>query len=92
MTFFQILEELKPPTKIVRKFLKTWRNREKTRAQYSHTKKASLTEDRVDLANITLTLSTQLIAAFKVKNIINIEAGLTLIALAVVICSEVLQF
>ena len=40
-------------------------------------------------ANITLTLSRRLIAVVRVKNILHIEAGLEMIALAMAISSEV---
>jgi hypothetical protein len=81
-----------------RKILKkTWKNRETTRAQYSlpvtgsASSSASSVEGR-DPASIALIVSRCLIAVVKVKNILNIEAGLGMIAIAMTICSEVCNF
>lgn len=45
--------------------------------------------DRQDPAGVALTLSKRLIDVFNVKRVLNIEAGLEMIALAMAICSEV---
>ena len=86
---FQILEELNPPTKVLGKFLRTWGGREKAKAQYSQ---RALPVNENEPADIALTLSRRLIAVVKVKNILNIEAGLEMIALAMTISSEVRIF
>jgi hypothetical protein len=70
------------------KFLKTWGEREKTRAQYSCEATHPLS-DRKDPAAVALSLSRRLITVFKAKNILNIEAGMDMIALAMAISSEV---
>jgi len=48
-----------------------------------------LSSDGKDLAGVALTLSKRLITVAKGKNILNIEAGLEMIALGMTICSEV---
>lgn len=68
------------------RFLKTWADREKTRMQYSQT---AVSFEEQDPADIALTLSRRLIAGVKVKNILHIEAGLEMIALAMAISAEV---
>ena len=60
------------------------------RAQYSLTAQTPGLEGRLEPANIALTLSRRLIAVVKVKQIVNIEAGLEMMALALTISSQVL--
>ena len=69
--------------------MKTWRDRERTRAHYSQ---KGPTPQSVDPASIALTVSKQLIAVFKNKKLLNIEAGLEMIALGTIICSMVCNF
>jgi hypothetical protein len=83
------LEELNPPTKLLKKFLKTWGEREKKLAQYSTTNAPPSSIDGQDPADVALALSRRLIDVVKVKNILNIESGLEMIALAMAISSEV---
>lgn len=71
------------------KFLKTWRDREKTREQYSRTAPAESSGDGQDSVDIALSLSRRLIAVVKLKSILHIEAGMEMIALAMAISSEV---
>lgn len=84
----QLLDDLNPPTKIVGRFLKTWRDRHQYRSQYSQTPSLS-NKALEDAAGHALTLSRRLIGIFKLKRILNIEAGLEMIALAMTISSEV---
>jgi hypothetical protein len=86
---FQILDEINPPTKLLGKFLRTWEEREKKIAQYSIIAPPSSSVDGQEPADVALALSKRLIAAVKVKNILNIETGLEMIALAIAISSEV---
>jgi hypothetical protein len=88
----QILDELNPPTKIVSKFLRTWRDREKNRAEYSRRVPTPAAVGHQNPAEVALTLSKRLIAVSKVKNILHIEEGLELIALVMAISSEVCSF
>lgn len=83
------MDELNPPTKLLGRFIKTWRDREKTRTQYIQTAQIPSSVDQQDPADVALTLSRRLIAVVKVKNILHIEAGLEMIALAMAISSEV---
>jgi hypothetical protein len=89
LILLQILDELNPPTKVVEKFLRTWGEREKRRSQYAKTAPTSSTVDGKNPADVALTLSRRLIAVVKVRNILHIEAGLEMIALAMAISSEV---
>jgi hypothetical protein len=82
------LEDVIPPTKLLEKFLKIWGEREKTRAQYISNGPTS-SSDLKDPAGVALTLSRRLIAILGEKKIVNIEAGLVLIALGLAISSEV---
>jgi hypothetical protein len=82
-----MLDLINPPTKILEKFLKTWAEREKTRTQYFNF--CPSLSDGKDPAGIALTLSRRLISVVKAKNVLNIEAGLEMIALAMAISSEV---
>ena len=74
--------------KVLEKFLKTWGDCKRMKLQYfgNGPTKAS---DWKDLAAITLTLSRKLITVVRAKSILNIEAGLEMIALAMAISSEV---
>jgi hypothetical protein len=83
------LDEINPPTKLLSKFLRTWRDREKKLAQYSTTTPTPSSIDGKDPAEVALALSRRLIAVVKVKNILSIETGLEMIALAMAISSEV---
>jgi hypothetical protein len=85
------LEDLNPPTKLLRRFLRTWADREKKMAQYSTKGSTSSSVDVQDAADVALALSRRLIDVVKVKNILNIETGLEMIALAMAISSEVLS-
>ena len=73
---------------MLERFLKTWGEREKTRAQYS-SEATQLSSDGSDTAGIALALSRRLITVEKTKNIVQIEAGMEMIALAIAISSEV---
>lgn len=68
--------------------MKTWQDREKTRAQYFGDAPTSL-PDWKDAAGVALTLSRRLITVFKAKKILNIEAGMEMVALGMAISSEV---
>ena len=85
-----MLDLINPPTKLLEKFSKTWAEREKTRTQY-FSFSPSLS-DRKDPAGIALSLSRRLISVVKAKNVLNIEAGLEMIALAMAISSEVWHY
>jgi hypothetical protein len=89
---FQILDELNSPAKVVGKFLKTWRDRKSTRLQCIDTAPAASSVEGRDLAGVALTVSKRLIAVQKIKSVLNIEAGLEMMALAMTICSEVWIF
>jgi hypothetical protein len=60
------------------------------RAQYSLTAQTPGLGGRLEPANIALALSRRLVAVVKVKQIVNIEAGLEMMALALTISSQVL--
>jgi hypothetical protein len=85
----QILDELNPPTKVLGKFLRTWGDREASRSYYSQTGLNSSTTDLGNTAEVALNLSRRLIAVVKVRNAVNIEAGLEMLALAIAISTEV---
>lgn len=74
------------------KFLKTWRDRKSTRLQCIDTAPAASSVEGRDLASVALTVSKRLIEVHKFKNVLNIEAGLEMMALAMTICSEVWSF
>jgi type IV secretory pathway ATPase VirB11/archaellum biosynthesis ATPase len=74
---------------VLKKFLKTWGERDKTRSEYSQTSIAKVSVVGPDPAGVTMLLSRRLMAVMKAKKIIHIEAGLEMIALALAICSEV---
>jgi hypothetical protein len=82
-----LLEDINPPTKFLEKFMKSWGQREKTRTQLSTN--AAPSSDGKDPAGVALTLSKRLITVVKAKSVLNVEAGLEMIALAMVISSEV---
>lgn len=86
----QLLDEINPPTKILRKFLKTWGDRNQSRSEYSAQLPAS--NDIQEPASVALTLSRRLIAVVKFKKVLNIEAGVEMIALGTTIASEVFEF
>lgn len=81
------MEELSPPTKVVVKFLRTWADRDKTMLDYSHSSSGSTSLD--GQAKIALSLSRRLNHVLKVKKLLAIESGLEMIALAMIISSEV---
>jgi hypothetical protein len=83
---FQVLEDINPPTKLLGKFVRTWKVRNDARSQYIQTMPSSVGQDR---AGVALLLSRQLIAVVKVKNLLHIEAGLQMMALAMSFSSEV---
>ena len=70
------------------RFLKTWAERENTMTQYS-SEVTHLSSDSKDTAGVVLSLSRRLITVVKARNIVNIEAGLEMVALAMAISSEV---
>lgn len=74
------------------KFLRLWREREKAADMYLKSGPISSVEEMRDPAGVALALSKRLIAVVKMKNIVNIEAGLEMIALAMSISSEVFGF
>ena len=88
-----MVDELNPPTKVVDKFLRMWGERKTYRSQYTtqNTSDATSTtqSDDPNPVDVVLSLSKRLIAVVKMKSILNIEAGLELIALAISISSEV---
>jgi len=63
--------------------------RRRIRAQYDETASTSQASDSQQPADIALKLSRRLISVMKVKSIVNIEAGLEMIALAMSISSQV---
>lgn len=71
------------------KFLKTWGDREPTRAQYAESSSTTSFANGQDHGDVVLTISRRLIDVAKVKKILRIEAGLEMIALAMAISSEV---
>jgi hypothetical protein len=88
--FSQLLDDLSPPTRILRKFLKTWADREETRSAYALTAQQSVSNKvQADAAEVALTLSRRLIAILRAKKVMNMEAGLEMMALAITISSEV---
>ena len=89
LNLFQILDEVNPPTKVIDRFLRTWGDRHKQRLTYAKTSTAVPTVAGKKPTEITLTLSKSLIAVVKVRNVLHIEAGLEMIALAMAISSNV---
>jgi hypothetical protein len=79
------VDQLNPPTKVIERFLRAWKDRETHRTEYTMT---SLSVDEQNPADITLTLSRRLMAVVKVKSLLHVEAGLEMIALAMAISSE----
>jgi hypothetical protein len=71
------------------RFLRTWAARETTKTEYFQTNLIPSTIDGQRNASVTLTLSKRLIAVSKIKDVLHIEAGLEMIALAMAISSEV---
>lgn len=86
---FQILDDLRPATKLIEKFIKTWGDRQTTRAQYLEGVRITLSKNTLDQADIALKISRRLVNVVKVKNIVNIEAGFEMVALAMTISTEV---
>jgi hypothetical protein len=74
---------------VLTKFLKTWGDREPTRAQYAESASTPSFANGQDQADVVLTISRRLLDLVKVKKILRIEAGLEMIALAMAISSEV---
>jgi hypothetical protein len=73
-------------------YSKTWGNRDQSRSQYSKTSQAAASkESNEDAVGVALTLSRRLIGIVRVKHILNIEAGLEMMALGVTLSSEVCQ-
>jgi hypothetical protein len=70
-------------------FLKTWRDSQTTRAQYSETVPTPSSVNGQDHADIVLGISRRLMHVVKVRNIVHIEAGMQMMALALSISSEV---
>lgn len=77
---------------MIGKFLKTWDARERTKAEYFKTDPIPTTVDGQNNAKVAFTLSKRLIAVAKIKDVLHIEAGLEMIALAMAISSEVRVF
>jgi hypothetical protein len=73
--------------------MKTWEGRAKTLSdgRYCHAKVTSL-QHGSDPAGIALTFSKRMVSIMKYKKIVNIEASLEMMALAMTICSEVHLF
>lgn len=74
---------------MLQKFVRSWEDRHKSKNDYSQ---VSFTKPSVigqDSAGVALSLSKRLIAVEKMKSILNIEAGMQMIALALAISSEV---
>lgn len=86
---FQLIKELNPPTKLTRKFLKTWGGRQRNRTLYSEITDTPSSANQLDSVGVALHLSKRLVASAKLRSILNIETGLEMVALAVIICSEV---
>jgi hypothetical protein len=57
--------------------------------QYSETVLIPSSANGLDSAGITFNLSKRLLSMAKMKDIVNIEAGFVMMALALAICSEV---
>lgn len=72
--------------------MKTWGDRETTRAQYSQKGPTSPSVDGRDPVDVALNVSKRLISVFKRKKALNIESGLEMMALGVIICSIVSNF
>jgi hypothetical protein len=70
-------------------FLKTWGERKNARAMFSESGSSSSSVNGKDPAGIALSLLRRVVAVGKMKKILNIEAGLDMIALGIAICSEV---
>jgi hypothetical protein len=71
--------------------LKAWGNRENRKIEYSETADIPSSSNRLDSAGITYNLSKRLLSLAKMKDIVNIEAGFVMMALALAICSEVCE-
>jgi hypothetical protein len=82
---------LNPPTKVLGKFLRVWREREQASDDYFKMNPTLVSDEMHDPAGIALSLSKSLIEVVKIRNVVNIEAGLEMIALAMAISSEVIS-
>ena len=74
--------------------MKTWRDQEKVKEQYFQAQDEGMdttqsSDEGKDAASIALAISRRLIVVVKFKNILFIEAGLEMLALAMAIFSEV---
>lgn len=88
----QILEEVTPPTKVTRRFLTSWRDRDVTSSNSAPNLPTQPSFDKQDTAGIALTMSKRLIVLMKRKRVLNIESGLETIAFGMIICSMVRTF
>lgn len=68
------------------KFQRTWGRHKESKAEYFQTKPSTIERDP---AGVALTLSMRLISVVKVKNIVHIESGFVMMALAMALSSEV---
>jgi hypothetical protein len=73
----------------VGKFLRTWGEREKQRALFYHSSGTPSNVNAGEPALVALNLSRGLMNGTKVKSILHIEAGIEMLALAMLISSEV---
>jgi hypothetical protein len=88
-----LLEELTPLSKLLGSFLKTWRDRKSARTLHTQFASTSVSVEQVkDRVGLALSLLRRVSTVGKMKKILNIEAGLEMIALGMVICSEVCFF
>jgi hypothetical protein len=78
-----------PLSKLLGNFVKIWGDRRNSRALHSQSASSSSSDDGQDPVGVALSLLRRVTAVGKVKKILNIEAGLEMIALGMVICSEV---
>ena len=84
-----MLDELNPPTKLVGKFLRTWGEREKQRAKFYQSSITMLNINIEEPAHVALNLSWRPKTGARVKSILHIKAGIEMLALAMLISSEV---
>jgi hypothetical protein len=77
---------------VLEKFLKAWAERRKAQDMYSKLASISPSVDVQDRVGVSLSLLRRVMAVAKMKKILNIEAALEMIALGMVICSEVRIF
>jgi hypothetical protein len=75
---------------LVGKFLRTWGEREKQKAQFSSISSATPSNIKKEQSSlVALNLSRRLTNGTKVKSILHIEAGIEMLALGLLISSEV---